>query len=48
MFDEMAGTVGIGVIGCGYWGINYLRLGFWSEAQQELFARTALHPLTIA
>jgi alkanesulfonate monooxygenase SsuD/methylene tetrahydromethanopterin reductase-like flavin-dependent oxidoreductase (luciferase family) len=27
------------------WGINYLRLGFWSEAQQELFARTALPQL---
>jgi alkanesulfonate monooxygenase SsuD/methylene tetrahydromethanopterin reductase-like flavin-dependent oxidoreductase (luciferase family) len=24
------------------WGINYLRLGFWSEAQQRLFAETAL------
>ncbi len=30
-FEEMAS-----------WGINYLRLGFWSEAQQDLFARRAL------
>jgi alkanesulfonate monooxygenase SsuD/methylene tetrahydromethanopterin reductase-like flavin-dependent oxidoreductase (luciferase family) len=30
-FDEMAS-----------WGINYLRLGFWSEAQQEFFARAVL------
>ena len=30
-FEEMAS-----------WGINYLRLGFWSEAQQELFATRAL------
>ena len=33
-FEEMAS-----------WGINYLRLGFWSEAQQELFALRALPQL---